>query len=334
MIIERSAYAGTGHVASRWLGDNFADISYLSYSITGIMAHNIMGIPFAGADICGFMSDTTPELCAQWHTVGAFYPFTRNHNSWNTVAQEPWVFKNDVYDGTITYFDIIQQAIRFRYTLIRFYYTELMRVSREGGTFFKPLFFVFPEDKDAYTNQELNVMLGEGVKLSVNSNDLDRKETDFYFPAGTWCSLFDRNLEEKTCFTTTGETKTLSTKPYEHYAHLRDGFIVPLQDGPTLSKSGKMNNTVDLQDAPVDFYVNPTIKDTALSASGNYFNDDGLTMDPSKDGNLYNLTLTGKVGESVTLTFGEDKTKKVNKNDGLGSVYILNAAALGLNSDC
>jgi alpha-glucosidase (family GH31 glycosyl hydrolase) len=86
MIIQRSAYAGLGKFASRWLGDNFATAAYMGYSVTGIMSHNIIGIPLAGADICGFIGDTTPELCARWHTLGAFYPFSRNHNSWDTKS--------------------------------------------------------------------------------------------------------------------------------------------------------------------------------------------------------------------------------------------------------
>jgi len=86
MIIERSAYAGTGKFASRWLGDNFSKLEYMAYSITGVMAHNIIGIPLAGSDICGFLGDTYAELCARWHVVGSFYPFSRNHNDYDSIA--------------------------------------------------------------------------------------------------------------------------------------------------------------------------------------------------------------------------------------------------------
>ena len=80
-IIERSSFAGMGKFGSRWLGDNLSSALVMGYSVTGIMLMNMFGITLSGSDICGFMGDTTDELCLKWHYVGAFYPFSRNHNA-------------------------------------------------------------------------------------------------------------------------------------------------------------------------------------------------------------------------------------------------------------
>ena len=64
----------------------------MGQSFIGIMQHNIFGIPFVGSDICGLNGNTTAELCARWHVAGSFFPFSRNHNSYYSIAQEPWEF--------------------------------------------------------------------------------------------------------------------------------------------------------------------------------------------------------------------------------------------------
>ena len=226
VIIERSAYAGMGKYGSRWLGDNNADTGSMGRSVTGIMMHNIFGIPLAGADICGFGSSTTPELCARWHVLGAFYPFSRNHNANDNDPQEPWVFKKDIYEGQTSYLDIMRMAIRTKYNLIRYYYTQLSKSSNEGGAFYKPVFFEFPEDSNAYLDPHNNVMLGDALKLSVLSNAVEKNETTFYFPAGTWCNIY--NITDP-CFNAAGP-RDYSSKAYAFQLHFREGYIVPLQD--------------------------------------------------------------------------------------------------------
>lgn len=146
----------------------------MGYSVTGVMLQNVLGIPLAGADICGFLGDTNKDLCARWHTVGAFYPFSRNHNDIHSTPQEPWTWNDQFYEGTVDYTAIMRNAIYTKYSLIPYYYTRMFSISMGNeATLYKPLFFEFPNDANAYWDQEQNVMLGSSLKLSIQSNQLN-----------------------------------------------------------------------------------------------------------------------------------------------------------------
>ena len=128
LIVERSSFAGMGKFGSRWLGDNFASVSQMGYSVTGTMLMNMFGITLAGADICGFVSISFAELCTRWHTVGAFQTFSRNHKSIYTYAELPWTYLGE-YESGITYMQIMRDAIFQKYSMIRYYYSNILLAS-------------------------------------------------------------------------------------------------------------------------------------------------------------------------------------------------------------
>jgi alpha-glucosidase (family GH31 glycosyl hydrolase) len=95
----------------------------------------------------------------------------------------------------------MRNAILLKYSLIRYYYTNLFLVSTQGtGTFYKPLFFEFPDDVNAYSDITYNIMIGSALKLSINSESVKQTSTDFYFPAGIWCDI----IKASPCMVSTG----------------------------------------------------------------------------------------------------------------------------------
>lgn len=162
-----------GKYGSAWLGDNHATVDDMAMSVISVMNMNMFGIPLVGSDICGFGGDsTTAQLCARWHAVGAFYPFSRNHRACWGDAQEAWRFNNTKFDANHTYTDLMRESIQRKYSLIRYYYTHMSMISIGNATYntiYKPLFFEFPKDPNAYSDLINNVMIGKAIKTSVNA---------------------------------------------------------------------------------------------------------------------------------------------------------------------
>lgn len=70
LIISRSTYPTSGKYSGHWLGDNTASWTHLKYNIIGMLEFNLFGIPYVGADICGFLENSTEQMCQRWMQLG------------------------------------------------------------------------------------------------------------------------------------------------------------------------------------------------------------------------------------------------------------------------
>ena len=158
-VISRSTFLSSSRHGGHWLGDNTATWYDLQASIAGILAMNMFGMPFVGADICGFGGNTTAELCTRWMQLGAFYPFSRNHNAIGMKSQEPYVFGDDTTRRC-------RFALNIRYTLLPYLYTLLANASVNGSPVVRPLFFEFPDDLTTWSTSETQFMWGNALLVS------------------------------------------------------------------------------------------------------------------------------------------------------------------------
>jgi len=235
-ILTRANIFGTGKFASHWLGDTNSDWTSMKRTISSLITYNLFGIPHVGADICGFSNNTTPELCTRWTQLGAFYPFARNHHEMQSNPQEPFRFEQQYMKPMI-------DAIKFRYSILKHYYT--LFVSKNGtGTIVKPLYFEFPDDQSLFRFGDMTevryieeqFMLGKSIMVTAVL-DPDTDETEAYFPEGAWYNLetFESvRLEKDRTSIVSSETLTP--------AFVRGGWVIMMQNSSEVNSSRDLGN--------------------------------------------------------------------------------------------
>ncbi|CAL1544846.1 unnamed protein product, partial [Lymnaea stagnalis] len=262
-VISRSTFSGQGHYGGHWSGDNAATFYDMYKSISGTMLHaNMYGISVTGSDICGFNGNTTAELCTRWHQLGAFYTFSRNHNSDSSVAQDPGQFGPESAAST-------RKALLTRYSLLPYLYTLMFKSHALGSTVARPLVFEFPDDKTTY-NLDSQFMWGPALMISPVLKENDRSVLA-YFPKDRWYDFYSGAKVEDT-----GQHVRLDAPLDVINLHVRGGHVLPMQP-PGLT-------TAISRTQPFWLLV---VLDAAENANGEIFFDDGDSIDTFEQG-LYN----------------------------------------------
>jgi alpha-glucosidase len=185
------------------------------------MDFNIFGVPMVGADICGFLLDTTEELCARWIEVGAFYPFTRNHNAIGQIPQELYLWDSVAAAG--------RNALNLRYRILPYLYTAFAGAHFQGLMVAQPLWAKFYTDTEAL-KVDSQWMLGESLLISPVITQGATSVTA-YFPEGLWYAITANEFSYVPVdATSAGKYVTLSTPLTETNVHVRGGSVIPMQD--------------------------------------------------------------------------------------------------------
>jgi len=226
-LLSRSSFLSTGKHSAKWTGDNKSTWLDLASSIISVLDFNLFGVPMIGADICGFLGDTTEELCARWIELGAFYPFSRNHNALGQAPQELYLWPSVTAAA--------KNALGMRYQLLPFFYTLFHQASKQGSAVARALWFNFPTDaKTQAINKQF--MLGHAILLSPVL-DQGATSVDAYFPQGLWYDFALRKLAVDA--SEGGVSVSLDTPLEATNVHVKGGSILPLQQAAMTTTEGR-----------------------------------------------------------------------------------------------
>lgn len=261
------------------LGDNLSQWDKYRASIAQMLSFaSIFQIPMVGSDVCGFGGNTTEELCARWAMLGGFYPFFRNHNSIDSISQE-------FYRWPVVA-EAARKIIDIRYRLLDYLYTAFHRQSQSGEPFLQPLFYIYPEDQNTFTNQ-LQFFYGDSIMVSPVADE-GQTSVAAYFPNELFYDWFTGKAIRGR-----GASITLENiKPTDIPIHIRGGSIIPLR-----SKSAM--TTTDLRKKGFEILVAPNQSGTA---TGTLYLDDGESLAPGSTSlvrfefNRNKLTIRGDFG--------------------------------------
>lgn len=231
-----------------------------------------------GADICGFADDTTETLCARWATLGAFYPFSRNHANYESVPQEFYRWP--------TVAEAAKNAYGARYRLLDYIYTHLHRQSKTGLPLLNPLFFQYPEDSNTFAIGH-QFFFGDDILVSPVLEE-NSTEVSIYLPNEVFYDFWTHERIQGA-----GSSITLADIPFTSIPlHIRGGAILPL-------RAESANTTTELRKKDFVLIIATNAKN---KASGSLYLDEGDLITQDKVSEIsFNydngkFTMTGSFG--------------------------------------
>lgn len=156
LLFSRASYIGMHRYGGIWQGDNNSWWAHLLLNIKMMPSLNMCGFLYTGADIGGFGGDSTEDLLIRWLSFGVFTPLMRNHAAQGTRKQEVYRFESR---------EMMRDVIRARYLLMPYLYSEFMKAALGDGMMFRPLGFIYGNDRIA-RHVEDQLLVGDSIMIA------------------------------------------------------------------------------------------------------------------------------------------------------------------------
>jgi alpha-D-xyloside xylohydrolase len=271
-ILTRSAFAGSQrYAAATWSGDITSTWTALQKQISAGLGLALSGIPYWTMDIGGFSVPTRfnpkqntraedveewRELNTRWFQFGAFVPLLRVHGEF--PFREMWEFGGEEHPA----YQAQLKFDRLRYRLLPYVYSLSGHVTRNHGTFMRPLVMDFRGDGTARDTVD-QYLFGPAFLVSPVTTHLAR-ERHVYLPGGAvWYDFWTGKQ-------LAGGQTIVVPAPYDSMPlHVRAGSIVPF--GP------EIQHTSEKPADPITLYIY-----AGANGAFTFYEDDGLTYSYEK----------------------------------------------------
>ena len=255
--LSRSFYAGTQQNGFVWTGDQKCSFEFLNTSIETNMLNSLCGLSGTGSDVGGFDGIPSAEMMAAWYSVGIFYPFFRGHSCITSIRREPWVWEESVKNSIIN-------SIKNRYHLLMYFYMKFYQHTKNGIPLLKPLWMKLRENFDELINikhQGSLFLFGDELigynNYIINDDEVEILNKSINKPIYDLFSGFKLNNNFKK-----DESKMIQ-------AFALGGSIIPWTE-----KVEKCSYYVRSYPITLKIFV-----DENKNAKGNYYLDDGISVD-------------------------------------------------------
>lgn len=232
----RCAWAGSQkYGALVWSGDIDSSFASLRNQLAAGLSMGLSGIPWFTTDIGGFHGGNPDdpnfrECMVRWFQFGALCPVFRMHGDREPHAKPLGLSggglcasgaANEVWSYGDEAFEIFKKYMLMRERL-RPYITQLMKEASEVGTPpMRPLFYDFPQDKNAWDIED-QYMFGPELLVAPILHEGERTRR-IYLPKGSyWQEFATKTIHEG------GQWITSNAPLSEIPIFLRDGATLPI----------------------------------------------------------------------------------------------------------
>ena len=264
VVITRAGYPGVQQHSVIWHGDNQAWWEHLRLALDTAVTYSICGAHYTGPDVPGFTGNPTDDLAVRFFQLGAFLPLYRGHSIFFANDKEPYAFAEPAREHIVT-------AIKLRYSLLREWYTGFAAAVKNKTALLQPVFAEGSCIRDQFLL--FNTLLVAPVI------ERDQQQRAVYLPEGTWYRL--------------GETETiLAGNQWILEPVTLASIPVFVKAGSILTRNTPGKNVTETLAHPERYEI---YRDKRGQATGHYYADDGISVNPVGTWQTLSLTTSGTV---------------------------------------